>query len=179
MSAFFYFASDKPFKELLNPHEKIISINEAISLGAEIPDYVLELDLDRDKTPMLYMDRKIRFNKETKELEDGDFDDDFSIRPVPSEDMIGLYTDKPFFATVEIHRYTEGRGKSLLPYITEHMQTTDEMEIWYGWLDDVERPTIKIKEVPFSQLSEILLKEINETHPTIKPLVHYCWKIQK
>ena len=66
MSAFFYFASDKPFKELLNPHEKIISINEAISLGAEIPDYVLELDLDRDKTPMLYMDRKIRFNKGTK-----------------------------------------------------------------------------------------------------------------
>ena len=75
MSALLFLASDKPFKEQPNPHEKIISINEALALGAEIPDYALELDLDRDKPILLYMDRKIHFNKETKELDDGDLED--------------------------------------------------------------------------------------------------------
>ena len=59
MSSFFFLASDTPFKKLINPHEKIISINEALVLGVEIPDYALNMDLDRDKPILLYMDREI------------------------------------------------------------------------------------------------------------------------
>ena len=68
MSALLFLASDRPFKELLNPHERIISINEAITLGIEIPDYAS--GLDRDKPILLYMDRDLHFNTKTKELEE-------------------------------------------------------------------------------------------------------------
>ena len=179
MSALLFLASDKPFKEQTNPHEKIISINEALALGAEIPDYALELDLDRDKPILLYMDRKIHLNKETKELEDGDFDDDFSIRPFPPSEVYGIHTEKPFCAEVCLHRYTDGRAKNILKYIKEHMQNVEELELWYIWLDDYETPVFRRKELLLSNLSVSTLKELEEAQLTVKPLTHYCYKVKQ
>lgn len=178
MSAFLFLASDTPFKKLPNPHEKIISINEALTLGVEIPDYALNMDLDRDKPILLYMDRARHFNTKTKVLEDGDFDDDFSIRPFPPEEVFGIYTEKPYCAKIELHRYTEGRAKNILAYIREHLQTAEELEIWHVWLDDYESPIFKRKEFLLSELSVSILKEIEEVPLTIEPLVHYCYKIR-
>ena len=179
MSALLFLASDKPFKEQTNPHEKIVSINEALALGAKIPDYALELDLDRDKPILLYMDRKIHFNKETKELEDGDFDDDFSIRPFPPSEVYGIHTEKPFCAEVCLHRYTDGRAENILRYIKEHIQKTEELELWHVWLDDYETPVFRKKELLLSDLSVSTLKELEEVQLTVKPLVHYCYTIKK
>lgn len=179
MSVLLFLASDKPFRELPNPHEKIISINEALALGAEIPDYASASDLDRDKPILLYMDRKIHFNKETKELEDGDFDDDFSIRPFPPTEVFGIHTEKPFCAEVCLHRYTDGRAENILKYIREYMQKAEELEIWHVWLDDYETPLLKRKELLLSDLSVSTLKELEEMQLTIKPLTHYCYKIKQ
>lgn len=177
MSALLFLASDRPFKELLNPHEKSISINEAIALGIEIPDYAS--GLDRDKPILLYMDRDLHFNTKTKEPEDGNFDDNFSIRPFPPEEVFGIHTEKPYCAKLEWHRYTEGRAENILIYIREHLQSADELEIWHVWLDDYETPVFKRNEYLLSELTTTVLKELEEIALTTDPLVHYCYKIKK
>ena len=57
MSSFLYLASDMPFKEVKNPHFRQISIDEAIALGAEFPDYILNSGRSRPET-VLWHDRK-------------------------------------------------------------------------------------------------------------------------
>ena len=179
MSSFFFLASDTPFKKLINPHEKIISINEALVLGVEIPDYALNMDLDRDKPLLLYMDREIKYHTDTKEIEDDNFDDDFSIRPFPPENVFGIHTEKPYCAKLEWHRYTEGRAENILTYIREHLQTADELELWHVWLDDAETPVFKRKSYRLSELTTTILKELEEVPLTTDPLVHYCYTIKQ
>ena len=179
MSSLLFFASDKPFRELPNPHRKVISINEAIALGVKIPDYALEMDLDRDKPILLYMDRELHFNTETKELEDGDFDDDFAIHPFSPAEVFEIYTQKPYCARLEWHRYTDGRAENILAYIREHLQTAEDMEIWHGWLDDAETPVFKKKTFLLSELTAELLKALEEAPVSAEPMAHYCYIIRK
>ena len=179
MSSLFFLASDTPFKKLLNPHEKIISINEALTLGVEIPDYALNMDLARDKPILLYMDREIKCHPDTNEIEDGNFDDDFSIRPFSPEKVFGIHTEKNYCAKLEWHRYTEGRAENIIAYIREHLQTANELELWHVWLDDAETPVFKRKYYPLSELTSIVLKELEEVPLTTDPLVHYCYTIKQ
>ncbi|MBQ9091153.1 MAG: hypothetical protein IJY52_02640 [Anaerotignum sp.] len=179
MSALLFFASDTPFEELPNPHERIISINEALALGAKIPDYVLKGDFDRDKPMLLYMDREIHINIDTKEIEDGNFDNDFSIWPFPPMEVSGIHTTKPYCAELSWQRYTDGRAKNIIAYIKAHMQKAEEMEIWHVWLDDAETPVFKRKEYLLSELTVDTVKEIEEVPLTVEPLVHYCYRIKR
>ncbi|MBR5816840.1 MAG: hypothetical protein IKY38_05390, partial [Anaerotignum sp.] len=110
---------------------------------------------------------------------DGNFDDDFSIRPFPPENVFGIHTEKPYCAKLEWHRYTEGRAENILAYIREHLQTADELELWHVWLDDAETPVFKRKAYRLSELTTTVLKELEVVPLTTDPLVHYCYKIRK
>ena len=83
MSSFLYLASDMPFKEVKNPHFRQISIDEAIALGAEFPDYILNSGRSRPET-VLWHDRKsladASLDSDCEEL-----DDDFEISPFGKE----------------------------------------------------------------------------------------------
>ena len=180
MSSLLFFASEKPLKELPNPHERTLSINETLALGVVFPDYILNSDFDRDKpNTILYMDREIHINADTKEIEDGDFDDDFSIRPFSPMEVFGIHTENPFCAELCWHKYTSGRAENVLSYIRKHLQTAKELELWHVWLDDSETPIFKRKTIPFSALTIETLKEIEEVPLTPVPLVHYCYTIKK
>ncbi|WP_458407852.1 hypothetical protein [Anaerotignum sp.] len=179
MSALLFMASDIPFEELPNPHEKIVSINEALALGAKIPDYVLNGDFDRNKPIMLYMDREIKFNTETKEFEDGNFDDDYGIYPFSPMEVFGIHTEKPCCAKIEWNRYTDGRAENVIRYIKKHLQKAEELELWHVWLDDAETPIFKRKDLPLSELTTDVIKELEESPLTTDPLIHYCYKIKK
>ncbi len=42
MSSVFYMASDAPLKERPNPNCKTLSINEALAMGMDVPEFLLE-----------------------------------------------------------------------------------------------------------------------------------------
>lgn len=81
MSYLTYFASDYPLPIVKNPHDKLLSVNEALALGVEdIPDILLAPDFDRDKPEViLYSDREIVIDIDRNEIRDGAFDDDFAL----------------------------------------------------------------------------------------------------
>lgn len=180
MSSLLFFASEVPFAKSSNPHEKLLSIHEALALGVKIPEYLLNGDFDRDKPKMLlYMDREIRINTDTEEIEDGNFDDDFAIRPFSPLEAFGIHTEKPYCAELEWFRYTKGRAENIISYIKEHLQKAEELEIWHVWLDDAETPVFKRREILLSELTAEMLQEIEEVPMSFDPLVHYCYKIKK
>lgn len=181
MSALLFMASDVPFAERRNPHEKLLSVNEALELGiADIPDFMLEEDFDRNQPDViLYMDREIEINPQTNEIEDGNFADDFAIFPFLPQEMFGIHMEKPFCASLEWNRYTEERAENVIAYIREHLQKTEELEIWHVWLDDAQMPVFRKKGLLLSELTAEVLQEIAEADLTIEPLVHYCYKIRK
>lgn len=49
MSLFEYIASDNPLKEVENTHIKYLSVNQALELGIEVMDFLLNPSFDRDK----------------------------------------------------------------------------------------------------------------------------------
>lgn len=181
MSALLFMASDAPFAERRNPHEKLLSVNEALALGiTDIPDFMLEEGFDRNQPDViLYMDREIEIDPRTNEIEDGNFADDFAIFPFLPQEIFGIYTEKPFCANLEWNRYTEERAGNVIAYIREHLQKTEELEIWRVWLNDAQTPMFRRKEILLSELTPEILREITEADLTIEPLVHYCYKIRK
>lgn len=42
MSSMTYIASDYPIPEIQNPHERSLSINEALEMGLDVPEYLLK-----------------------------------------------------------------------------------------------------------------------------------------
>ena len=50
MSCILYIASNNPLPLQENPHEKPLSVREALALGiTDLPDYLLAEDFDKDK----------------------------------------------------------------------------------------------------------------------------------
>ena len=78
MSCLLYLASDKALPERPNPHERMLSVREAITAGVkDIPDFLLTGEVDLDKPGVILVsDREVRFDAENGTITDGDFDDD-------------------------------------------------------------------------------------------------------
>ena len=53
MSYLTYIASDALFKQVVNPHYKKLSINEALEIGMDIPEFLLESGVDRNEPDVL------------------------------------------------------------------------------------------------------------------------------
>lgn len=54
MSSVLFIASNSPLMERPNPHDKMLSVNEALALGIkDIPDFMLEEGFDRNKPNVL------------------------------------------------------------------------------------------------------------------------------
>ncbi len=181
MSALLFMASDVPFAERRNPHEKLLSINEALALGiADIPDFMLEKGFDSNQPDViLYTDREIKINPQTNEIEDGNFADDFAIYPFLPQEYFGIYTKKSFCAHLEWNRCTGERAENVIAYMREHMQKTDELEVWRVWLDDTQMPMLHEKKLLLSELTAVVLQGFAEADLSIEPPLHCCYKIRK
>lgn len=169
MSALFYIASDYPLDEVLNPHYRTLSVNEALAIGMEgIPEQLLEPGFDRDKPDVLLWSDIL--DSESR------LDDDFAVWPLDcsTED---IYTDKKYRVCLEWD-YTEGRAKKIIQYVREHLEHTSELEIWHIWMGDGVCPKIRKCTILIDELTPDDLKELSDLEVYKEPIIHYCFVIK-
>ena len=132
MSEFQFITSDHPLKEVENPYIQLLSINEAIKKGVVLPDMLTDdEDLDRDE--------KILMNVESEEQLD-----EIEIKRHLYYDVenVEAYSSKSH--VVELRwRYSDTRAEQLITYITDHLKTAEEVEIWKVWVDEQTEPSVK------------------------------------
>ncbi|MFY9946894.1 MAG: hypothetical protein WAL07_12620 [Exiguobacterium chiriqhucha] len=132
MSEFQFITSDRLLKEVENPYIKFLSINEAIKKGVILPDMLTDdEDLDRDE--------KILMNVESEEQLD-----EIEIKRDLYYDVenVEAYSEKPH--VVELRwRYSDARAEQLVEYITDHLKTAGEVEIWKVWIDEQTAPNVQ------------------------------------
>lgn len=162
MSYLTYIASDYPLPIIKNPHEQLLSVNEALALGVEdIPDILLAPDIDRDKPEViLYSDREVVFDIDRNEIRDGAFADDFAL--LQAEGMDDVYSEKKYKVYLEWNYYTEERADQVIEYIRDNLFHTDEVEIWRIWMGTAEKPTIRSKRIPISELKGDDIRQLEE-----------------
>lgn len=132
MSEFQFITSDHPLKEVENPYIQLLSINEAIKKGVVLPDMLTDdEDLDRDE--------RILMNVESEEQLD-----EIEIKRDLYYDVANVeaYSEKPH--VVELRwRYSDVRAEQLIEYITDHLKTAEEVEIWKVWVDEQTEPNVQ------------------------------------
>lgn len=160
MSYLTYLASDYPLEEVRNPHDRLLSVNEALALGVKnIPEVLLEPGFDRDKPDVvLCSDREVNVDLLGR-VTDGGYDDDFALWPF--EDLEDIYTQKQYKVSLEWPRYTQGRAGKIMEYIRENLRHTDEVELWRIWMGTDETPSIRSVRVPVSKLTAQDIYEID------------------
>lgn len=173
MSRIICFASDLPFKHRPNPHEKIMSVNQAIAGGVcNIPDFMLSEYFDKNKPGVIMIaDREVNFNID---ITDGDF------AIIASDNIYVLRSDKKYFAVLEYHKLTQGRILPIIGYIKEHLKLTDEIEPWHIWLGaEDEYHSLKAKRAPISQLTAEYIFRLENRNLHSEILTDYCLTITK
>lgn len=198
MSALIYFASNNHLKEITSPHNRTMSVNEAIRLGIEIPD-MLNLDqIDKDDPDMLLWSESYVKNEETGMYEDSGFDDDISIITMDgkTEDIL---TEKKYCASLSWPGYTKGRAKQLIAYIKEHLKYSPEIELWHIWMGksypmpDIKKTYIRIEDLNAEAIKKLYECSVCETESIacrvqvphdwniaeddMKRDIHYCYVI--
>lgn len=134
MSSVMYISSDAPLEARPNPHERMLSVNEALAMGVrDLPEILLSADFDRDKpNAVLVADREVNINVDTGVIEDGDYDDDFAV--MPTEKLDGMCTEKTYCAFFEWVRYTPGRARLFIDYLRRQLESAEEIELHHAWL---------------------------------------------
>lgn len=162
MSYLTYIASDYPLPIVKNPHDKLLSLSEALALGVEdIPDILMAPDFDRDKPEViLYSDREVVFDIDRNEIRDGAFADDFAL--LQAEGIEDIYSEKKYKVYLEWNYYTEERADQVIEYIRDNLFHTEEVEIWRIWMGAVNKPTIRSRRIPISELKGDDIRQMEE-----------------
>jgi len=160
MSLFQFLASDKLLKEVKNPYIEFISIKEALKRNIELIDFTMnDTEIDKEDKIIMFCDSEEHF-------------EEIEINPeisYPSE-YAEEYSNKQYFS--ELHwRYTEARGKQLVDYLKEQLQSSDEVEIWSIWLDDYKPASIKVINVNELSLADLEFLDISNGYEQPKCLV--------
>ena len=162
MSRLLYIASDYPLPPRHNPHERMLSVNEALALGiSDIPEALFAPGFDRDKpNVILWMDRDVNFNIDAGTIEDGNFDDDFALFPAKGHDDV--CTEKKYAVGIEWHAWTQGRAQGVIQYIRKNLAHTNEVEIWNIWMGFGEPPIIHSKTISIADLTPQDIQALTE-----------------
>jgi hypothetical protein len=149
MSEFQFIVSDHPLKEVENPYVEFLSINEAIQKGIVLPDILTDVeDLDRDE--------KILMNVESEEQLD---EIEIKHSLYYAMENVEAYSSKPH--VVELRwRYSDARAEQLVEYITDHLKTAEEIEIWKVWVDEQTEP--KVQSIKLDELTIDALRFLGE-----------------
>lgn len=177
MSSVLYIASNAPIEERPNPHDKMVSVNEALALGIkDIPDFMLYESFDKNKAGVLLVsDREINFDVDNGLIEDENYDDDFSVLLIEKEQ--GMRTEKNFCATLECINFTLGRAELLIQYLSEQLQHTTEIELWHIWMDNEPYHKVITREIPIGSLNAKDVVELVGTEVWKEPFTDYCYLI--
>ena len=161
MSICTFIAADIALDEIINPHYKTLSVNDALAIGVEINEELLSSEIDRN-TPNVILWSDTELVLENGKVFDGDLDDDFAL--LTMADTLH-YCDKAFGGYIEWHYYTEGRAKKIIKYIDGVLNKTDCVEIWNVWLSDYDPPKIRTISISIKDLQPIHIKQIAESNP--------------
>ena len=179
MSSIIFIASDSPLSARPNPHEKMMSVNEALKAGVKnIPSFTLSCDFDRDKKDVLLVsDSDISIDTGSGTVSDGNFDDDFAV--LPSEKLQGMRTEKAYCAVFEWTRYTPGRAEGLIRYLQEQLLNANEIELWHTWLDDEPRHQLNLQTLSVGALRAENIAALTETNIWHQPCTDCCLLITR
>ena len=186
MSHLICLASDAPLPVLPNPHLKLLSVNEALAQGLDVPQSMLsdpELDPDEPET-FLWSDICIEINPETGEVTEPP-EDCWDIWPIECADH--LRTELPHLAEVEWPRCTPGRAAVLADYLRRQMETAETVELWNFWDgSDVELTCVHREEIPLAALTPEKIEalcEADAAHPKLlagaEQFQQYCLAITR
>ncbi len=125
MSVYNFFASNAVLESVINEKVFFFSFNEALERGIKIPWNIADKD---KKNTILYV-------KNREDL------DEIEISPGHMIDDENNYTKMKYRASLH-WVYTEKRAEQLLDYIKQHLQKTNEIELWKIWLGEKEKPDI-------------------------------------
>lgn len=177
MSAFLYLASDHPLPERPNPHLRTLSVREALKLGMEVPDFLLEPEVDQDAPDtILWSDLELHIDTDAPLPTGLGPDDDFAVWPM-EEKLLDMRTEKPYCACVEWGQYSSGRGRLLLDYVREQMQHTRELEFWHIWLDGALDHPLRQAVIPLTELTVEDISELAQLNFPQEPPTDYCFRI--
>ena len=113
-------------------------------------------------------DYPLHINLDTGTLYDGGADDNFFLRPFPAA---ADYTGKSGVC-LDWH-YTEGRAKRIIDYVRTALEHGSTVELWHLWLEDYwefeERPYIRKRTIPITELTPALIRELDEAAIWNKP----------
>ena len=165
MTMLTYIASDHALPQLPNPHEKLLSVNQALALGVEVPEILLADSFDRDRPDVILVcDRGVEYNVDTGEVCDGDFDDDFAL--ISTDGMDDIFTEKKHTVYLEWNHWTEGRARRVIDYMRDNLQYTDELEVWHIWMGSGESPLIRSRHISIDDLNPQHIKKLIESDVT-------------
>ncbi len=187
MSFLVCLASDRPLEKLENPHMKMLSVNEALAIGMELPKAMLmdpELDPDEPGT-VLWSDIEPSFDLETGRFECPDPEDNFDIWPIDAAD--DLQSKREYLAAVEWGRCTPVRAQMLRDYIARHLDCGGEVELWHTWQGSAEEeypPLVEHREISLAELSAEEIVRLCDTDvlgtyfPKVDVAKQYCLLIK-
>lgn len=118
----------------------------------------------------------IKFNTDTGEVFDGDFDDDFAL--YPAECLSDVRTEKKYAVYLEWNYYTEGRAWNIIEYIKENLKHTDEVELWRIWSGAGEVFHVRTKQISLDFLEPNIIRELDEREIKIE-MVEGCESVDQ
>lgn len=154
MSLYQFLSSDAELKSTDNSQTEIISIDEVEVRGALMPNwYSKDMNISRTDKIVLFAPNEECFG-EIEIVDDSD------------SEYAKYYSDKLYHSALR-WTYSEKRARQLIEYITEHLKTTSEIELWHIWMDVDVKPTLKRCHI--DSLSNSKLKQFNEYDPYENP----------
>lgn len=178
MSSMTYISSDYPIPEILNPHERFLSINEALEMGLEIPEYLLKNSIDPNwKNAIHWSDRSIHIDLDNGTIDDGNFDDDYSVMSI-RPGCRDIHSERKYQSQIECI-WSISRAERILTLISELLENTDVVEFWHIYMDDGEKPEIIYYNANVDEFTPQDLIEISNLSTYDKRAIHHCVRIMK
>jgi len=175
MSHLMYLASDRAISPHPNPHERSLSVNQALEMGLEVPAHLLAPGIDRDwEGAVHWSDRSVHIDLDSGCVEDGDYADDFALLPLyPVADV---HTSLPFRLEISC-RWTLDRANAILDYLRSQMEKGYQLELWSVYQGGGRPRIIRYEAEAGSFTAEDLL-EISQLPTWEGCPVHHCVTIR-
>ena len=126
---------------------------------------------------LLWSDTEITIDTETNTINDGGLDDDFAILEL-DDTTEDIYTHKQHRVYIEWN-YSRGRAEKVISYIRNHLEQTDEIELWQAWLGSGANTRIIKYTIRIEDLAPEVLEKIDSLTSCNDVLAQDCFTITK
>lgn len=93
--------------------------------------------------------------------------------------MIEFTTNKKFFACLEWGQYSFKSASGIVEYIKEQLSLSNNIELWYTWLDNNIDHPIHTTTISSANLSTHDLKKLAQINVWEEPVTDYVFQIKR